>query len=142
MNHYNVTDIKVGHKESLVFEVNEAKMKAFLELTGDNNPLHNDLDYARAHGFNEKVIYGMLTASAFSTLAGVYLPGEKSLIHSVEVSFLKPVLISDCPLTVEGEVKEVDERFKRIVVKTLVHNNSGEKVAKGIMKIGFLEANE
>lgn len=142
MQHYNLSDLTVGLTKEFVFDLDEAKMQKFLEITGDINPLHNDLEYVKKHGFDGKVVYGMLTASALSTLAGVYLPGEKSLIHSVEISFLKPVFLSTCPLKVSGEVVEVDERFRRIVLKVVVRNSLDEKVARGTMKVGLVEDNK
>ena len=139
MNRYNFTDIEIGHEESFVYELNSDKMDQFLFISNDINPLHNDLDYAKKCGYNEKVVYGMLTASGLSTLAGVYLPGEKSLIHSVEVKFLKPVFLSTCPLTITGKVVKKDERFLTIDVKFVITNKLNEKVSKGVMKIGFLK---
>ena len=138
MHCYTMAELVVGLKESFVFELTAEKMQKFLEITGDTNPLHNDLEYAKEQGFDEEVVYGMLTASALSTLAGVYLPGEKSLIHSVEINFLKPVFLSMSPLKVEGEIIEKDERFSRIVVKVTIFDNEGKKVARGKMKIGVL----
>ncbi len=139
MNHFKFKELEIGHEESFVFELDETKMKQFLMITNDINPLHNDLEFAKEKGYSEKVVYGLLTASALSTLAGVYLPGEKSLIHSVEINFVKPVFLSKCPLTIIGKVLEKDDRFSRIVVKFIIKDNSGEKVSRGIMKIGFLE---
>ena len=43
---------------------------------------------------------------------------------------------------VEGEVVEKDERFKRIVVRVIIRNKLEEKVARGSMKIGFVEGDE
>ena len=54
-------------------------MDAFRAITGDVSPIHIDADYARGRGFPGRVVYGMLGASFFSTLAGVYLPGEHCL---------------------------------------------------------------
>ena len=98
MNHYTFEELEIGHEEEFVYELNQEKMDAFKMITNDINPLHNDLEYAKEKGYSEKVVYGMLTVSALSTLAGVYLPGEKSLIHSVEINFNKPVFLSNCPL--------------------------------------------
>ena len=100
MKNYDFSDIEIGLEESFIYELTEEKMQKFLEITGDINPLHNDINYAKEKGYNERVVYGMLTASALSTLAGVYLPGKKSLIHSIDLSFVKPVFISNCPLKV------------------------------------------
>ena len=51
-------------------------MDQFLAITGDCSPIHVDADYAKDRGYPGCVVYGMLGASFFSTLAGVYLPGE------------------------------------------------------------------
>lgn len=139
MNCFSFEELEIGHEESFVFELDELKMKQFLMITNDVNPLHNDLEFAKEKGYSEKVVYGMLTASALSTLAGVYLPGEKSLIHSIEVNFVKPVFLSRCPLTVVGKVIEKEERFLRITIKFTIMDKTGDKVSRGIMKIGFLE---
>lgn len=139
MNHFTFEELEIGHEESFVFELNEEKMKQFLSITNDTNPLHNDLEYANKKGYPEKVVYGMLSASALSTLAGVYLPGEKSLIHSIEVNFVKPVFLSKCPLTVHGKVISKDERFSQITIKFNIVDIQAEKVLRGIMKIGIIK---
>ena len=138
MNHLSFEEIEIGHEESFVFELNEEKMNQFLFITNDINPLHNDINYAKGKGFSEKVVFGMLTASCLSTLAGVYLPGEKSLIHSVEIKFVKPVLLSNCPLKVTGKVVSKDERFSTIEVKYNIIDSTNTKVLRGIMIIGVI----
>ena len=80
----------------------------------------------------------MLTASFLSTLVGVYLPGERSLIHSVETKFTKPVYIGDV-LNVCGEVVEINDTVKQIVLKVEIRNQYEEKVLRGKMKVGFLD---
>lgn len=136
MNNYTFEQIKVGLEVSFEYILTEDKMRMFKEITDDINPLHNDLEYAKSKGYQEKVVYGMLTSSILSTLAGVYLPGKYSLIHQVEISFIKPVFISSSPLNVIGKVVSVDERFKQIEVKYNIFDNNKNKVCRGIMKIG------
>lgn len=137
MNHYTFDEIELGKEVSFQYDIDENKMKMFLEITGDENPLHNDLEYAKKVGYSEKVVYGMLTSSILSTLAGVYLPGEHSLIHSVEINFVKPVFISKCPLTVNAKIVEKDDRFSTIKLKYTIVDQSLNKVCRGTMKIGF-----
>lgn len=139
MNRYTFEEVSVGQKVSFLYEIDEEKMFLFKEITGDINPLHNSPEYAHEKGYEEKVVYGMLTGAALSTLAGVYMPGERSLIHSVNIKYLKPVYISNCPLTVEGEVKEKDDRFRFIKLNFKFTDKKGDKVAKGDMQVGFLE---
>lgn len=137
MNHYTINEIKVGDEVTFKYELNQRKMNMFMEITGDKNPLHTDLEYAKEKGFSENVVYGMLTSSILSTLAGMYMPGEFSLIHNVEINFVKPVFLSRCPLQVTGKVVEVDARFNTIKLKYSIVDTSMTKVLRGTMQIGF-----
>lgn len=137
MNHYTFEEIEIGKEVSFQYDIDESKMIKFLEITDDENPLHNDLEYAQSAGYPEKVVYGMLTSSILSTLAGMHLPGERSLIHSVEINFVKPVFISKCPLNVSAKVISKDDRFSVITLKYSITNKENEKVCRGTMKIGF-----
>ena len=139
MNEYLFDEINIGDEVNFEYEITEEKMKGFMELTNDINPLHSDMEYAKSKGYSEKVVYGMLTSSALSTLAGVYMPGKYSLIHSVEISFLKPVFISKCPIKINAKVIEKDDRFNRITIKYQMCDQTGEKVCRGIMNIGVVE---
>ena len=136
MNTYTYGQIEVGHKESFKVTVTEADMDRFREITGDINPLHRDADYAKEHGHRDRVVFGMLTASYLSTLAGVYLPGERSLIHSVKTKFSGAVYPGD-ELTVEGTVTEKNDTFELIIVKVLIRNQNGDKVCKAEMQVGI-----
>lgn len=136
MNIYKYQDITVGQVEQFTFDITKEKMEQFLNITGDNNPLHNDISYAKEKGYDDVVVYGLLTTSALSTLAGVYLPGKYSLIHSVEISYAKPVFITSSPLTVKGEVIAKDDRFSQITLKISIWDKQQTKVCRGIMKIG------
>lgn len=135
MNTYTYDQIEIGHKESFTVKITDEEMDKFREITGDVNPLHKDLGYARAHGHRECVVFGMLTASYLSTLAGVYLPGEHSLIHSVKTKFSGAVYVGD-ELTVTGEVTEKNDTFELIIVKVIMKNQDGAKVCKAEMQIG------
>lgn len=136
MNHYTYDEIRIGQKESFEVTITEEMMEMFLKITGDNNPLHNDEDYAVKRGHPGKVVYGMLTASFLSTLAGVYLPGERSLIHSVDIKLRKPVYVGDV-LKIEGVVSDKSDSVRVITVKYTITNNDAVKVSKGEMQIGI-----
>lgn len=127
-----------GLSESFNVTVTEEMLDSFRQITGDINPLHNDEQFAREKGYAGKVCYGMLTASMLSTLAGVYLPGERSLIHGIEIMFSKPVFIGDT-LTVKGTVYEINEAFGQITLKVEITNQNCIKVLRGKMKVGVLD---
>ena len=138
MNNYSYEDIEVGMEESFTSEITEELLMLFRTLTKDDNPLHNDPDYARKMGYRDKVAYGMLTASFLSTLAGVYLPGKRSLIHSVETKMTRPVYAGD-ELTISGKVIEKSESLPVFTMNVTIRNQVNELVMRGRMQIGVTD---
>ena len=138
MNTYKYDEIEVGHKESFTVTITEEMRDKFRDITGDVNPLHNDSEYAKANGHDKCVAFGMMSASFLSTLAGVYLPGERSLIQKSEVNFRKPVYIGDT-LTITGEVTDKHDSFNLLDIKVIIINQDGVKVIKGNMQVAVRE---
>lgn len=137
MNHYGYEDLAVGMTERFSVAITEDMLNAFHSLSGDPNPLHTDADFAREHGFSDKVVYGLLTTSLLSRLCGEYLPGEHCLIQGVEVKFLQPVFVGDM-LQVRGTVCELHDSVQQVTVKAEMRNQRDEKVLRAVIKVGVL----
>lgn len=142
MNEYTFSEIKTGMTASFTRNITEEMEQNFRIICGDENPLHKEDDFARTISggkFQSHVSFGMLTASFYSTLAGMYLPGRNSLIHSFdELSFMKPVFARDT-LTVEGTVTDRLDDLKLIRLNVQIKNQYGEKVSKARMKVLVLK---
>lgn len=138
MNEFTLSEIRAGMKETFTRKITLEMEESFREISGDENPLHKDDDFAREAGkgkYTGHVTFGMLTASLYSTLARMYLPGKYSLIHSFEeLSFLKPVFAGDL-LTVTGEVFEKEEALGLIRIKAVIQNQHGSMVSRAKMKV-------
>ena len=138
MNEYRFEDLKIGQEEYFTVTVTEEMMKSFLDLSGDINPLHNDAGFAKEQGYHDKVVYGLLTTSFLSKLAGVYLPGKYCLLQGVDVKYSKPVYVGDI-LIVKGIVEELHPSVQRAVLKVFIQNQDEKKVLKGKVEVGFLK---
>lgn len=138
MKEYTYDEVEVGLEESFQVTITEKMMEQFLQITGDENPLHRNAEYAQSRNYADKVVYGMLSASFYSTLAGMYLPGKYSLIHSMESKFLRPVYVGDT-LTISGTVKEKEDAYRMLILALLIKNQNGENVSKGTMQIKVLD---
>ena len=138
MNTYKFEDLKIGQTESFKVVVNEQMMNDFLNISGDNNPLHIDGEFAKKQGYNDRVVYGLLTTSFISKLVGVLLPGKYCLLQGIEVKYLKPVYIND-ELIISGTIDELHESVKRATVKVVIVNGTNQKVLKGKVEVGFLK---
>lgn len=137
MNHYVYDALTLGQQEQFSVTITPKMMELFAELSGDHNPLHCDESFAISNGFKHRVVYGLLTSSFYSTLAGVYLPGAHALIHRVDVRFIKPVYIGD-ELTIIGEITDRIDAFKTITVRATITNQAHEIVSKANLQIGVL----
>ncbi len=138
MNHYSIDSIKVGLKHQFFADITQEKLNAFTLLSGDVNPLHTNEEHAKKRGHPGVVVYGMMTASLYSTLVGVYLPGENALLQDIETRFSRPVFIGDT-LTIEGEVVEVHEVLKRIEIKATIRNQHAKVVSRARIHSGIDE---
>lgn len=136
MNHYTLAEMTPGLTEQFTVTVTPEMMDAFAALTGDCSPIHMDEDYAKGRGYPGRVVYGMLGASFFSTLAGVYLPGEHCLLHGVDCKFARPVFVGDT-LTISGTVTHVSEAVSEAEIKATITNQDGKKVTRGVIRAGL-----
>lgn len=138
MKEYTYEQLETGMTATFSITVTEEMLEQFMEISKDENLLHLDASYARQKGYKDKVAYGMLTASFMSTVAGMYLPGKRSLIHKIEAEFPRPVYVGDT-LHVEGKVSEKEDAFRLIYLKVVIRNEQGEKVLRGKMRVQVLD---
>lgn len=138
MKEYKFEDLEVGMSESFTVTVSEKMVNDFLCDIDDTNPLHVNEEFAKKQGYDNRVVYGMLTNAFLSKLVGVYLPGKYCLLQGVESKFMRPVYIGDT-LTVTGTVEELHASVRRMTVKALITNQDNKKVVKAKVEVGFLK---
>lgn len=127
---YKLDQITFGLKVKFVVSIEESLVDEFARISGDHNPLHVDQKYAEKTQFGKRVCHGMLLASFFSRLVGMYLPGKNALYFSQTLNFESPCFIGD-QITVEGEVIDKSESTRTITLKTSIHNQSGKCLVDG-----------
>lgn len=136
MKEYIFDDIAIGTKESFEVTITKEMHDTFTKLSGDINPMHTDAAFAKDAGYKDCLVYGMLTASFYSTLVGVYLPGKYCLFHECDTMFNNPVYVGDI-LKVEGSVIEKNEvPIKRIIIKAIIRNQDNKIVSRAKLGIG------
>ncbi|WP_423746086.1 MaoC/PaaZ C-terminal domain-containing protein (plasmid) [Haladaptatus sp. SPP-AMP-3] len=79
----------VGDSETVTLELTQERIDRFAALTGDENPLHVDADYAEDGLFGGRVAHGALTASVVSAALAA-LPGDIVYL-SQNLEFENPV---------------------------------------------------
>ena len=131
-------EIKIGDKAEIKHNITENDINNFVALTGDDNKLHINKEYASKTAFKKPVVHGMLSASFISTIIGTKIPGDGALWFSQSLEFILPVRIGDT-ISIIGEVIAKDERLNAIELKTEVFNQDKQKVISGIAKVKIIE---
>jgi 3-hydroxybutyryl-CoA dehydratase len=131
---YSFNEIKIGLEHYFEVSIDEKLEKDFAKISGDFNPLHMDEQYAKETKFGKRVCHGMLLASFFSRLVGMYLPGKNALYFSQNLNFTGPCFIGDTVI-VKGKVIDKSEATKMIKIETTIKNSVGELLVDGIAQV-------
>ena len=130
MSGYSIQEIQIGMKRSVSKTITENDIYNFAGIIGDINPLHVNEEYAKNTRFKTRIAHGMLTASFFSTLVGMCIPGADAIYLGQNLKFPLPVKIGDT-ITATGEVTKIIPEKKIAYMKTTVVNQRGEIVIEG-----------
>ena len=123
-------EIQPGDKASMSKTVTEYDVYSFAGLTGDFNPVHVDVEFAKGTQFKERIAHGMLSAGFISAVLGTALPGCNTIYLGQELQFKAPVKIGDT-VTATVEVLEKIEAKNRLILRTTVTNQDGVLVTDG-----------
>ena len=137
----DIKDFFLGQKAKVKAIISEDDIDSFVRLSGDDNKLHVDHEFARLTEFKKPVAHGMISASFISTLIGTKLPGDGALWYKQSIDFVNPVYVGDS-IIVEGEVVKIIPSTRTLVLKTTVHKEEGTVVIKGEAHVKILEADK
>jgi 3-hydroxybutyryl-CoA dehydratase len=135
-----IEDFEVGQHVTFTKTFTEDDLRRFIEITGDVNPLHVDDKFAASTPFGRRVLHGMLTASIFSTMVGILLPGTGAIYRSQTLTFLLPVHVDET-VTAHFVVRSIDRAKHRLVIDAWIENAAGQHVIEGTCEAGLLRVN-
>lgn len=117
-----------GDKISETFSFSQEDVNRFIELTGDNNPIHYDTAYAAGTVFKKPIIHGFLAASIFSKVLGITMPGYGTIYLKQEMNFKKP-FYTDTEYTCTVEIMEI--KGAKVSLNTRITDSEGELMIDG-----------
>jgi 3-hydroxybutyryl-CoA dehydratase len=134
-----IEDFEPGQRASFTKTFTDEDVRRFIEITGDRNPLHVDDAFAAQTQFGRRIIHGMLTASLFSTMVGMLLPGTGAIYRSQTIRFLLPVYLGET-VTAHFLVRSVDRARHLLDIDAWIENEAGQRVIEGTCEAGLLRA--
>ncbi len=121
-----MSKIVVGDTYEKVFSFSQNQVNKFAEVTGDNNPIHVDAEYAAETVYKKPIIHGFLGGSVISKILGTEFPGEGTVYLNQNLGFRRP-MYPDVQYKVILKVTEINESRHRALIETKVINVFDEK---------------
>lgn len=119
-----------------VFYINRTMLKSYADASGDQNPIHQNEEFALSVGLPNVIAHGMLTMALVGKYVSDFAGGAANVLE-FGVRFTKPVIIPEgenVDLTVSATVsEEVDGKISL----TLSATSAGVKVlgmAKAVVR--------
>ncbi len=125
---YTYEQLKVGDTYRMRRVITEEDVRIFAELTGDDNPIHLDEEYARKTRFGRPIVHGALLIGYVSKMLGRDFPGHGSIAVSLSARFLRPTPVGS---EVEFEAKIVEKIESRKHVRAKVYAYVEGKMTMG-----------
>lgn len=127
----DVCGVRIGDHADFEKIVTADDIQKFADVTGDHNPLHTDLAYAKKTRFGECIAHGMLSAGYISAVLGTKLaPNCCAVYLSQTLRFLRPVKVGDT-IRATVEVKGIEPEKRTLTLETECFNQNNEPVVKG-----------
>tara|TARA_B100001013_G_scaffold248226_1_gene153911 strand:+ start:3564 stop:3977 length:414 start_codon:yes stop_codon:yes gene_type:complete len=133
---FNLDNASVGDKiPDLVIEpITRSTLALYAGASGDHNPMHIDLDFAKEAGMKDVFAHGMLIMAYLGRAVTNIVP--QSNLKNFNVRFSSITNIGDI-LTCSGEVNKIDKNNskKTIVLDLIVSDEFGDIKISGAATI-------
>jgi len=126
----DINNFQIGQSITFSHEISQRDVDRFVELTGDDNPMHVDAEFAQHAQIKIPVAHGMLTASFISTVIGKHLPGPGALWVSQKIEFLSPVRVGDC-IEISAIIKKLHVANRLLTISIDIKNHLNRAVLRG-----------
>jgi acyl dehydratase len=132
-------DFRLGERFVLPSRtMTDALFAAFQLASGDNHPVHYDLEYCRRHGMPQMLAHGFQVVAQTCPGAGLFPHMvEESLKGFIEQSsrFLAPVYVGDTLYAALEIVELTPQRTTGVLgLRSTVHNQRGELTMEGTQR--------
>jgi acyl dehydratase len=117
-NTYESLEIGASFKTTRLLTA--ADVRTFADLTGDDNPIHVDEDYAKTTRFGKPIVHGVLLLGIISKVLGRDFPGHGSVAVSISCRFLRPVPVGS-EITVEIRISEKIEKYRHVKARVYAY---------------------
>ena len=120
-----IEDLELGMTDVYVRAITETDVIQFSQISGDDNPLHLNEEFAKKTVFKGRIVHGMISCGYISSVLGTKLPGPGCVYLNQNLNFRAPVRIGDIVQS-RVTIRDVDIKSNRVVCEAVC--SIGEKI--------------
>ncbi len=126
--------IKAGDTYTHDVTFKQADVAMFAEISGDNNPVHIDPEYAATTIFKRPIVHGFFSGAVFSKVFGTLFPGQGTIYLYQDMKFLAPVYVEQQYIA-KFEVESVDTERHIGKIRCSLEDANGKVYISGTAKL-------
>ncbi len=127
---HSFDSLKIGDTYDFHRFISEEDVQTFARITGDDNPLHVDAEYAKNTRFGDRIVHGVFLLGLISKVLGRDFPGPGSVAVSISCRFLRPVRVNS-EVRVSVKIVEKLEQRRYVKAETFVFTDANKKALVG-----------
>ena len=125
-----IDEINIGDEYSKTVLFDKERVVEFINFTQDTASIHINKEFSNEKGFENLVVHGFGLSTLFSRILGLELPGENTVIGSLNLDFHKPVYIGDT-VQYTVTVKRIIKPLGSVTLELKAIKNTDEKCVLG-----------
>lgn len=122
--------LEVGESFTTERTISQEDVNTYAEVTGDDNPIHVDPEYAKDTRFGKPIVHGAFLLGVISKVLGRDFPGHGSVAVNLSARFLRPIPVGST-IQVEIKVAEKIERHGHVRMRVFIYNEEGKMSVGG-----------
>ena len=127
---YTFETIEKGAEYSNSRFVSEEDVATFAQVTGDDNPIHLNKEYAQTTRFEGCIVHAVFLLGLISKVLGRDFPGPGSVAVTISCRFLRPVPVNS-NVRVDVKIVEKLEARRLVRAKTYVYLDGNKMAVAG-----------
>lgn len=126
----SLNDIRIGDSYTEEITFDEQQFASFINITRDTAGIHTSKAFSREKQFDNLVVHGFLLSVHFSRILGMELPGENTVIGSIDLKFHEPVYLGDV-VKYSVTVKRIIQPLGSVLLELEVKKSTGSVCVEG-----------
>ncbi len=136
----SVSDLKPGQEiAARSVPIDRASLVAYAAASGDQNPIHQDEDFAHSVGLPDVIAHGMWTMGAAVEVLGDWLDDPAAIV-AYSARFTNPVIVpadTGAEVVVAAHVKKVDLEAGQVSVELSVTSDGAKVLGRAIAVVAL-----